>query len=94
MRYNDHMRLSKLIQRNLILAAGEGRLFIEVDFPSYDYLCENCGKKEPTVLLSICANQDDLENDPCSGEIVWLGSECFRQLRKKFRSIDRVARKK
>lgn len=79
--------LSKVTIREMIIASAEGRLYVATPFVSYDYCCEECGKPEPAVMLSICAKPEDVEDDPCSGEIVWLGTTCFKKLGQEYKSL-------
>ncbi len=81
------MNLSKVLIRDLIVASAENRLYFCVGHKSFDYPCENCGKAEPAVMLSICATAEDVEDDPCSGDIVWLGTSCFNKLGQKYKSL-------
>lgn len=70
---------SKVIDQ-ILEASKKGLLYSGEYLQKDNTVCDVCGKSDQKkIILSICRNKEELENDPLGGEVFIFGKTCFRK---------------
>ncbi|WP_374028316.1 hypothetical protein ACES2J_08265 [Bdellovibrio bacteriovorus] len=77
--------MSKLSSKQITMiknASAKGLIFYDHEHGkvSSDWPCDHCGKRHPKHCLSIHSSKEQMESDPMSGDIIFLGSACYQKL--------------